>query len=72
VENAMKTAIERLTQNIKRIREKKHMSQGDICRDLGCDRSFISNLEAGKNNPTLMTIERIASALGVTCDELLK
>lgn len=68
----MKTAIEKLAQNIKRIREEKHMSQGDICRDLGCDRSFISNLEAGKNNPTLMTIERIASALSVNCDELLK
>jgi transcriptional regulator with XRE-family HTH domain len=68
----MTTAIERLAQNIKRIREEKHMSQGDICRDLGCDRSFISNLEAGKNNPTLITLERVASALGVTCAELLK
>lgn len=68
----MKTAVDKLAFNIKRIREEKHMSQGDICRDLGCDRSFISNLEAGKSNPTLMTIERISSALGVTCDELLK
>lgn len=62
----------KLAKNIKIIRELKNMSQGDICRDLGCDRSFISNIEAGKSNPTLMTIERIAAALGVTCDELLK
>jgi transcriptional regulator with XRE-family HTH domain len=68
----MTTAIERLAKNIKIIRERKNMSQGDICRDLGCDRSFISNIEAGKSNPTLMTIERVAAALGVTCDELLK
>lgn len=68
----MTTAVERLAKNIKIIRERKSMSQGDICRDLGCDRSFISNIEAGKSNPTLMTIERIAAALGVTCDELLK
>lgn len=68
----MMTAIEKLAKNIKIIRELKNMSQGDICRDLGCDRSFISNIEAGKSNPTLMTIERIAAALGVTCDELLK
>lgn len=68
----MATAVEKLAHNIKCIREKRHMSQGDICRDLGCDRSFISNIEAGKSNPTLLTIERIAAALGVGCDELLK
>lgn len=68
----MTPAIEKLAQNLKRIREEKQMSQGDICRDLGCDRSFVSNLESGKNNPTLMTIERIAAALGVSCYELLK
>ncbi|MCA9361529.1 helix-turn-helix transcriptional regulator [Candidatus Kaiserbacteria bacterium] len=68
----MTTAIEKLVKNIKQIRRAKNMSQGDICRDLGCDRSFISNLESGKTNPTLMTIERIAAALGVDCDELLK
>jgi transcriptional regulator with XRE-family HTH domain len=66
------TALEKFGENLKNIRLKKSMSQGDICRDLGCDRSFISNLEAGKSNPTLLTIERIAAALGVNCDELLK
>lgn len=68
----MTVAIEKLARNIRSARERKNMSQGDICRDLGCDRSFISNIEAGKSNPTLMTIERIAAALGVTCCELLK
>ena len=65
-------ALEKFGNNLKNIRLKKNMSQGDICRDLGCDRAFISNLEAGKSNPTLLTIERIAAALGVNCDELLK
>jgi len=31
----------------------------------------VSNIEAGKNNPTLVTIEKIA-ALEVTSDELLE
>ena len=48
------------------------MSQGDICRALGFDRAQMSNIEAGKGNPTLSTIERIAQALGVSSDELLK
>jgi transcriptional regulator with XRE-family HTH domain len=68
----MKTSSVRLGKNIKHIRERKKMSQGDICRALGFDRAQMSNIEAGKGNPTLSTIEKIASALGVSSDELLK
>lgn len=62
----------KLGKNIKRIREHKKMSQGDICRKLGFDRAQISNIEAGKGNPTLATIEKVAQALEVSSDELLK
>ena len=68
----IKTHSKKLGRNIKRIREQKEMSQGDICRALGFDRAQISNIEAGKGNPTLSTIEKIAQALGVASDELLK
>jgi len=68
----MKIASVKLGKNIKRIRERKKMSQGDICRALGFDRAQMSNIEAGKGNPTLATIEKIAQALGVASDELLK
>jgi len=57
---------------MKKIRERKHLSQGDICRKLGVDRAYISNIESGKQNPTLSTIEKLAKALGVSIDELLK
>lgn len=62
----------KLGANIKRIRTEKGMSQGDICRALDLDRGYVSSLEGGKRNPTLAMIERIAGALGVTSDELLK
>jgi len=68
----IKTHSKKLGKNIKRIREQKKMSQGDICRALGFDRAQISNIEAGKGNPTLSTIEKIAQALGVSSNELLK
>ena len=67
----MKNSSIKLGKNIKRIRERKKMSQGDICRALGFDRAQMSNIEAGKGNPTLATIEKIAQALGVTSNELL-
>ncbi len=68
----MKTSSIKLGKNIKRIRERKKMSQGDICRAVELDRAQMSNIESGKGNPTLATIEKIAQALGVSSDELLK
>ena len=63
---------EQLGKNMKRIRVKKKMSQGDIARALDVDRGYISNIENGKKNPTLATIQKLAEALGVSADELLK
>lgn len=62
----------KLGQNMKRIRTKKNMSQGDIARALEVDRGYISNIESGKKNLTLATIQKLANALGVSPDELLK
>ena len=62
----------KLGQNLKRIRTKKKMSQGDIARALEVHRAYISGIESGKRNPTLVTIQKLANALGVPADELLK
>ena len=62
----------KLGQNLKRIRTKKKMSQGDIARALEVHRAYVSGIENGKRNPTLATIEKLANALGVTASELLK
>ncbi len=68
----MKSESAKLGKNLKRIRTEKGITQGDIVRNLGVSRSFISNIENGKTNPTLSTITSIAKALGVSSDELLK
>ena len=62
----------KLGQNMKRIRIAKQMSQGDICRKLGVDRAYISNVESGNKNPTLSTITKLATALGVSVKNLLE
>lgn len=66
------TETQRFAKNMKKLREAKGLSQGDIHRATGIDRAYISNLEAGKQNPTLETIGKIAEALGVGSNELLK
>jgi transcriptional regulator with XRE-family HTH domain len=58
--------------NLKRIRTKRKMSQGDVSRALEVHRAYISGIESGKRNPTLATIEKLANALGVSASELLK
>ena len=68
----MKSESAKLGKNLKRIRTEKGITQGDIVRTLGISRSFVSNIENGKTNPTLSTISSIAKALSVSTDELLK
>ena len=65
-------AVQQFAKNMKSIRESKNMSQGDIYRATKIERAYISNLEAGKQNPTLETIEKIAGALEVEVSELMK
>jgi len=48
------------------------MSQGDICRKLDMDRGYMSAIENGKKNITLLQLEKIAKALRVSSSELLK
>jgi len=63
-------AVKKFAENMKKIREAKKMSQGDIFRATKIDRAYICNLEKGKQNPTLETIEKIAKALNVKVSEL--
>ena len=68
----MKDEAVRLGQNLKKIRTKNGMSQGDIARALNVSRGYVSNIENGKLNPTLSTIVRLAEALDVSTDKLFK
>ena len=68
----MKSESAKLGKNLKRIRLEKGITQGDIVRSLGVSRSFVSNIENGKTNPTLSTISKLAKAIGVTVGELMQ
>lgn len=68
----MKDDAKKLGENLKSIRTKKNITQIEIAKILSVNRSFISNIENGKTNPTLSTITNLAKALGVSTNELLK
>ncbi len=68
----MNSISKQLGKNLKRIREEKNMTQGDLCRALKLDPGYISSIESGKRNPTISTLKKLADALKVSVDELLK
>ncbi len=68
----MQNESTKLGLNLKKIRTKKAMSQGYIARELKVSRGFVSTIENGKANPTLATIAKLAKALNVKIEELIK
>lgn len=68
----MNAISKKLGENLRRLRTEKGMTQDDICRVLNLDRGYISSIENGKRNPTLSTLAKIAGALKLSVDELLK
>lgn len=52
-------------QNVRRLREQTGMAQEKFALEHGFDRTYISGIERGIRNPTLLIVERLATALGV-------
>lgn len=51
--------------NIQRLRKAAGISQAGLAELMGCDRSYISGLEQGKRNPSVVTLWHAARALHV-------
>jgi len=58
--------------NLKRFREERGFSQEAFADHCGLHRTYISGIERGVRNPTVMIVERIAKALKVPAGELLQ
>ncbi len=57
---------------MKRLRLDKGMSQGDLAKLLNVHPTYISQIERGIWNISLKNVEKIAKALGVSVNNLLK
>jgi len=58
-------------QVIRGLRKEIGRSQEDIAFDSALDRSFISQLETGRQQPSLITIFQLAKALGVSPSQIV-
>jgi transcriptional regulator with XRE-family HTH domain len=52
-------------QNVKRLRIAAGISQAELADRMGVDRAYVSGLEKGQRNPTVITLWHIAKALKV-------
>jgi transcriptional regulator with XRE-family HTH domain len=51
--------------NVRRLRIAAGLSQAQLAERMGVDRAYVSGLELGQRNPTVITLWHIAKALGV-------
>jgi transcriptional regulator with XRE-family HTH domain len=58
--------------NVKRVRQDKGLTQEELADRSGFSQQYISGLEQGRRNPTIVSIYELATALGVSHMELVR
>ncbi|MBS0546116.1 MAG: helix-turn-helix transcriptional regulator [Proteobacteria bacterium] len=58
--------------NVRRYRLAAELSQEAVAERMGVDRAYVSSIERGHQNATLLTILEISQALGVAPADLLQ
>jgi len=62
-----------IAQNIKRLRAKQGLTQDDLAKKANIKYSTLTKLEGGVvTKPSVQTVAKIAKALGVSMEDLIK
>ena len=62
----------RLGSNIRRLRTERGLSQEAFADLAGIHRTYVSDIERGARNPTILIVQRLGDALGVEATDLLR
>lgn len=62
----------RLAWNLRRLRGERALSQEKLAVDAGVAAPYLSRIEQSRVNPTIDVLDRLAGALGVDVDVLLR
>ena len=60
-----------VSENIKRIRQEKNLSLGDLAKLSDVSKSMLAQIERGEGNPTLSTLWKIANGMQVSFNTLI-
>jgi transcriptional regulator with XRE-family HTH domain len=61
-----------LGRNLRRARERRDLTQEQVAERSGVHATEVSRIEAGKRDPKVSTLERLAAAVEVAPSELLR
>ncbi|GLV30215.1 transcriptional regulator [Sphingobium sp. TomTYG75] len=61
----------RLGSNVRRLREEKGWSQEDYADRAEIHRTYVSDIERGRRNPTITVVEKLAVPFGIAPGDLL-
>ena len=67
----MPTPLEAFGSRVQAVRASTDLSQEALAERSGFDRTYISLLERGRRNPSLLTVCRLAGGLGVEPTQLI-
>ncbi len=71
-EEEQQAFIVQLGQNIAKIREGKGLSQEKLAEESGLTRNFVSLIECGDTNPSILNLLAVATALNTEIAQLLE
>lgn len=63
---------QRVGRNLKKYRKEAGLSQEALALECGLHRTYVSGVERGVRNPTVVVLEQIAKPLGIPSSRLLE
>jgi transcriptional regulator with XRE-family HTH domain len=63
---------ERIGLNLQRLRRVRGLSQEELAHRASVHQTYLSGVEQGKRNPSVMVLHRIAAALGADIEDLVR
>ena len=61
----------RLARNVRKLREAKGWSQEDYADRAGIHRTYVSDIERGRRNPTITVLEKLAKPFDIGTGRLV-
>jgi transcriptional regulator with XRE-family HTH domain len=66
----MKDIVKKFGRNLRRIREKRKLTQQELSDEIGVDKTYIGKIERGERSPSLSVIQEVARALDISIKSL--
>jgi transcriptional regulator with XRE-family HTH domain len=65
-------ARKRVGINVQQLRRARELTQEELAHRADVHQTYLSGVEGGKRNPSVLVLDRIATALGVDIEQLFR